>query len=278
MSLTKTIRYKLLNTLNLKALDEKLTAQKLTQKTSGAIVTFTSVPKRIPFIKPTLISLLKQIEPPERIEINLSRSLFPDQNIPDFLKNLNMIKICWQDTDYGPATKLIGTLKRYHGNNTPIIVVDDDMYYSSRLIEDLMAAYRARTSNEVFCINGFLIPKDLKSESIGSDKALKAGIRKVGVIEGCGGYILNSNLLTPNILLDLNNTSHRVLFDDDIWFSGHLSRLKVNKYQISTGRRKSLINTIETAISGDRQALQTGVMNYFANDWKPDEYQNTLIN
>lgn len=199
--------------------------------------------------------------------------MFGGREIPAYLLNLRNVKLCWQKKDYGPATKLVATIERYHAQNERIVIVDDDMYYSKNMISDLMAADMKSNGKHVFCINGFLLPRDLKSESIESDKALKSGTRKVAVIEGCGGYLLRSNHLDWKLLLDLENAPKRALFDDDIWFSGHLSKAGVDKIQIPTGKRKSLINSQKgTAISGDRRQLQSDLMLFFKNDWRDYEY------
>ncbi|HXY53367.1 MAG TPA: glycosyltransferase family A protein [Nitrospirota bacterium] len=241
---------------------------------NGPVVSLTTVPHRIDNIKPTLVSLLRQTVKPKRIEINLSEELFAGRKIPMSLLNLENVKICWQKKDYGPATKLIATIERYQTQNERIVIVDDDMYYSKDMISDLMAADMKADGKHVFCINGFLLPRDLKSESIGSDKALKSGTRKVAVIEGCGGYILRSNHLDWKLLLNLENAPARALFDDDIWFSGHLSKAGVDKIQIPTGKRKSLVNSHKgSAISGDRWQLQSDLMIFFKDDWKDYEYE-----
>lgn len=270
MSLTKQIRYHFYNLFDLHKLEKKAEANK-PKYTELPVVSFTTVPKRIPFIKPTLVSLLKQSVPPKEIHINLGEDFFKGTEIPDFLKDLSMVKVQWVKKDMGPATKYIPTLERYKNTNQLIVIVDDDMYYSDKLIEDLITAEKKSDGKKVFCINGFKVPEDLQSASRPSDKAIKSGERKVAVIEGCGGYTLRPSFVTVDQLSDLSNAPKRSHFDDDIWLSGHLSRAKVEKIQIATGKRKSLVNTIESAISGDRAQLQTDVMEHFKSDWKSDE-------
>ena len=251
-----------------------LKLDKIAGNPDGPVVSLTTVPQRIGNIKPTLVSLLRQTVKPKRIEINLSEELFAGREIPVSLQNLENVKICWQKKDYGPATKLVATIERYQTQNERIVIVDDDMYYSKNLISDLMAADMKSNGKHVFCINGFLLPRDFKSESIGSDKALKSGTRKVAVIEGCGGYIFRSSHLHWKLLLNLENAPKRALFDDDIWFSGHLSKAGVGKIQIPTGKRKSLVNSHKgSAISGDRRQLQSELMLFFKNDWRDYEYE-----
>ncbi len=270
MSLTKKIRYHFYNLFDLHTLEKKATAR-MPKYTELPIVSLTTVPKRIPYLKPTLVSLLKQTVPPKEIHINLGEDFFKGFEIPEFFKDLDLVKIQWVKKDMGPATKYIPTLERYKNTNQLIVIVDDDMYYSEKLIEDLITAEKKADGKKVFCINGFKVPENFQSASRPSDKAIKSGSQKVAVIEGCGGYTMRPHFVSVEQLIDLTNAPQRAHYDDDIWLSGHLSRMKVEKIQIATGKRKSLVNTIESAISGDRAQLQTDVMEYFKSDWSSDE-------
>ena len=266
-SISKKMRYYYYSLIDLLELDKN------TGNSGGPVVSLTTVPQRIAQINPTLVSLLRQKIKPKRIELNLSEELFNGITIPPLLLNLTTVKIFWQTKDYGPSTKLIATIERYQKQNEKIVIVDDDMYYSENLISDLMNADLKSNGKHVFCINGFLVPQNLKSEFIGSEKALKSGTRRVAVIRGCGGYLLRSDHLDFNSLLNLEGAPERALFDDDIWVSGHLSRAGVDKIQISTSKRKSLVNSVSSAISGNKSQLQTELMTFFKNDWRHYEYE-----
>jgi hypothetical protein len=271
MHLSKRLRNFYYDQFDLKKLD--LNCQNL----DGPIVSLTTVPKRINYIKPTIVSLLKQKIKPKVIEINLGEDLFCNVEIPSFLNDLDCVKIYWQKKDYGPATKLIPTVERYKNKSEKIIIVDDDMFYSENLILDLVNSDVKSNGKQVFCINGFVLSRSLQSDFNGNGRCIKSGCRKVAVIEGCGGYIIRSCFLDCDVLLDINSAPYRTLFEDDIWFSGHLSRVGIEKIQIPTGRRKSLINTVESAIDGDRAKVQTDILQYFKADWKPDEYARTNV-
>ncbi|HIJ81041.1 MAG TPA: hypothetical protein HPP76_04980 [Desulfuromonadales bacterium] len=267
MNITKNVRNFCYGLYDLRKLDRE------GRNPDGPVVSLTSVPRRIQLIKPTIVSLLKQKLKPKKIEINLGEDLFRGYNIPDFLHGMESVEVHWQQQDCGPATKLIATLERYRGSSEMIVVVDDDMYYSDELLGSLVRCDREAGGKRVFCINGFLLPRDLRAESVGSDKALRSGCRKVAIIEGCGGYIMRSDHLDHTILLDRTGAPDRALYDDDVWISGHLSRVGIEKFQIPTGKRKSLLNTRESAIGGNRAQLQTDLMCHFTDDWKRDEYE-----
>jgi hypothetical protein len=59
---------------------------------------------------------------------------------------------------------------------------------------------------------------------------------------------------------------------DDIWFSGHLSRNGITKVQIASGKRYSLPQALEPAITGDRVKLSNDLLDYFSEDWRDSEY------
>ncbi len=278
MNLSKYLRTYLHQLTDLKKLDHQVHTK---PRDHHPIVSLTSVPKRLELIKATLISLLKQTIPPQEIHINLGEDLFANHPIPDFLQQLKVIKIFWVKKDCGPATKYIPTLERFSKQKQLLIICDDDMYYAPDLIESLVAADKQSLGQNSYCINGLKVPADFKSESRPSDKAIKSGQKQVAIIEGCGGYTLRSQFVDVAQLTHVQGAPERCFFDDDIWLSGHLSRNKILKYQITAGKRKSLVNTIESAISGDRAQLQTNLMNYFKNDWAPQEIepkQSPLMN
>lgn len=235
------------------------------------VVSLTTVPQRIGQLKPTLVSLLRQTLPPREIHLNLGDDLFGGVVLPPFLAGLSLVRVQRVPVDVGPATKYIPTLERYRGSRQLIVVVDDDMYYSANLLADLAAAERAGPERTVVCANGFNVPADLQSASRPSDKALGSGRRRVAIVEGCGGYTLRPDFVDPADLRNLADAPPRALFDDDIWLSGHLSRAGVVKTQITTGRRRSLLNTVESAITGNRAQLQTDLMEHFRLVWSMDE-------
>ena len=270
MSLSKQLRTFLVELTDLKKLDECVSRK---NRETHPIVSFTSVPQRLELIKGTLVSLLKQSVPPKEIHINLGENLFKTKALPAFLRDLKTVKIFWIEKDCGPATKYLPTLERFENVDQLLIICDDDMYYSKNLLKCLIEADKAGGSKSCYCINGLRLPADFKSESRPSDKAIKSGMKKVAIVEGCGGYSLRPKFVDVKALKNKDGAPARAYYDDDFWLSGHLSRRHIEKFQIVAGRRKSLANTTASAITGDRAQLQTDLMAFFKNDWAPDEIE-----
>jgi hypothetical protein len=267
MSLSKIIRSKILGLADLQQLDRKCAAQ---GRVNSPIVSLTTVPRRIGLIKPTIVSLLKQRLAPKEIHINIGADYFGKSPVPEFLNDLQVVKVFAEPKDCGPATKYLYTLKRVHADQL-LVILDDDMYYPDTLIEDLVQADAHYGQKSAVCINGLRVPKSFRSFDRESDREIKSGSKRVAIVEGCGGYTLRGRFFKTD-LFNLTGAPARAFFDDDFWVSGHLSRNQIAKYQIAgRKKRKSLVNTIESAISGDREALQSEMMKHFAADWKEDE-------
>lgn len=270
MSLTKRLRTFWVERTDLKKLDASVAQL---HRDRNPVVSFTSVPQRLHLCKATVVSLLKQTLPPKEIHINLGENLFKDKTLPSFLQDLTCVKVFWIKTDCGPATKFLPALERFEKTDQLLVICDDDMYYANDLLHTLAEADKSSGGSNCYCINGLQLPADLKSESRPSDKAIRSGIKKVAIIEGCGGYTLRAAFVDIAALKNITSAPARAFFDDDFWLSGHLSRRGIKKFQIPAGRRKSLLNTVESAISGDRAQLQTDLMAHFKNDWALDEIE-----
>ena len=108
------------------------------------IVSFTSFPKRIKYVKYTLQSLLMQTKQPQEIILWLAEEQFPNKKLPRSLlktierKGGGQIKIKWCE-DLRSYKKLLPTLKLYP--HLPIITTDDDIYYPKNWLETLWESY-----------------------------------------------------------------------------------------------------------------------------------------
>ena len=269
--------------INIKKLDYTQNCTQNKSNQNNIIVSLTTIPSRIGYIKPVIYSLLSQTHKPNKIELNLA--LKPLKNdiswkVPRWLENLDAVEIFWLDHDYGPASKFIPTLIRHKDDDAMVIVVDDDMFYPKDLIETFVY-YDSKVfnSNAVLCSNGHLIAKNLNFADSSSSKRiefkysdLKNNYRKVAIIEGCGGYCLRSKFFNLQELQDTANAPKGCILMDDVWISGHLSRHGIEKIQIPTSKRKSLLQTNILAIPHDRLELNNKMLQYFSADWLEKDF------
>ena len=94
-------------------------------------VSLTTIPQRLKNINKSVDSLLKQTRKPDKIFVNIPNDYkrfnvkIKDTEIPKFESNIVEITRC---EDYGPGTKLLGSLNKLEKNSLLILVVDDHIY------------------------------------------------------------------------------------------------------------------------------------------------------
>lgn len=265
MKLTKYIRTYFYHLNNIKRWDFKPTQTKV-------IVSLTTVPSRIRWLKPTLISLLRQR--PDVIELNLAKIPLKQDvqwNIPRWLTELSAVRIFWLDQDYGPASKFIPTIERHADEDCVICVVDDDMIYPQNCLANLLKMHYASVQPAVFCTAGHRIWRNLDSSRPPFREKPNHHPIRVGIIEGCGGYLLQPNYIALDQLKAILTLSGDSVKQDDVWISGLLSQANIPKFRIKVGKRSGTINTITPSITGGRVSPFNTVLDYFASAWKEEE-------
>jgi len=117
------------------------------KKKEDVVVSLTSHPGRINTVSLCIETLINQTSIPQKILLWLSKDQFPqlEKNLPEELIKLEkehfIFEIRWVDNDIAPHKKYFYTMKEYP--DIPVIIVDDDAFYDSNLIEKLMKSYRA---------------------------------------------------------------------------------------------------------------------------------------
>jgi len=112
-------------------------------------VSLTTIPQRVKNLNKSIESLLKQSQKPDKIFINIPfkykrfTETINDDQIPKFDNNLIEITRC---EDYGPGTKLLGSLNKLKRNSL-IILADDDNIYEDYMIEKFFYYYSLFPNN-----------------------------------------------------------------------------------------------------------------------------------
>ena len=100
-------------------------------------VSITTIPQRIKNLNKSVKSLLNQTRKPDKIFINIPfkykrfSEAIVDNQIPKFDNNVVEITRC---EDYGPGTKLLGSLNKLQKDSL-LILADDDHTYEDYMIE-----------------------------------------------------------------------------------------------------------------------------------------------
>ena len=176
-------------------------------------VSLTTIPKRIKNLNKSIESLLKQTKKPNKIFINIPkrykrfREIIDSDQIPKFNDSAVEITRC---DDYGPGTKLLGSLNKFEKNSL-IILVDDDHVYEDYMIEKFFYFYSKAPNN---AYSFYVHP-----------------LGKFGIGQGADGFAINTNHLTgiKNFYDKIVKDYEELFLYDDLWISYFLYFFKKNK-------------------------------------------------
>ena len=173
-------------------------------------VSISAIPQRLNSLQQTIDSLLQQTVKPDKIFINIPieykrfKQNISDNEIPNFNNKIVEITRC---EDYGPGTKLLGSLKKVKKNSL-IILADDDNLYENYMIEKFFYFYSIKPNN---AYSFFVYP--LENYPVG---------------QGADGFAINTNHLEgieffyKKVVKNYND----LFLNDDVWISYFLYFLK----------------------------------------------------
>ena len=176
-------------------------------------VSISTIPQRINNLNESVKSLLNQTRKPDRIFINIPfrykrfSETIEDNQIPKFDNNVVEITRC---EDYGPGTKLLGSLNKLEKNSL-LILTDDDHTYEDYMIEKFFYFY-SKSPNNAYSF--YVHP--LGNFSIG---------------QGADGFAINTNHLKgiQNFYDKVVKNYKELFLYDDLWISFFLYFFKKNK-------------------------------------------------
>ena len=176
-------------------------------------VSLSTIPSRIKSLNKSIESLLKQTKKPDKIFINIPHKykrfseVIEDDQIPKFHDKNVEITRC---EDYGPGTKLLGSLEKLKKNSL-IILADDDNIYEDYMVEKFLYFYSNNPNN---AYSFYVHP-----------------LGNFGVGQGADGFAININHLEGiNYFYDKIVKDYKELFlYDDLWISYFLYFFRKNK-------------------------------------------------
>jgi len=186
-------------------------------------VSLTSIPPRFKNLKKTIDSILKQTIIPKKIFINIPTfyKRFDFIENTNFLNNLNSkiveVKRC---KDYGPGTKLLGSIDKIL-NYEYILILDDDHKYKNYMCETF-----------------------IKNADILKDEAYSFHVYQIDdlfVGQGADGFFINTKHLREikKFYEKFVKNNNFLFFHDDLWISIYLNKvksvdIKSNRYLLKT--------------------------------------------
>ena len=197
-------------------------------------VSITTIPQRLKNLNKSVDSLLNQTKKPDKIFINIPnkykrfKEIIKNEEIPKFNDSSVQITRC---EDYGPGTKLLGSIDQINKDSL-VILADDDHIYQDYMIEKFYYYYSKAPEN---AYSFYVHP-----------------LKNFGVGQGADGFAINSNLLNgvEKFYNEVVKTNDDLFIHDDLWTSFFLffvkkvkilslqSQLKINK-----NNQRSLIYT-----------------------------------
>jgi len=261
-----------------KAFIRKVLANSRARPGKRVIVSLSTMPDRIGRLQPTIKLLLNQTRPPDEIVLAVPKFSIRQQrcyDIPAYLSQIPKVRVLQCERDWGPATKFIAVVQDELGtgrNETLIMVIDDDRIYPRDSIE-LYLHYHAQLPDAVLCFRGGPIPPSLSWRHPKIDFGVDLQAPKpTAVITGCGSYLIQPRFFDSS-LWDYSGAPAGAFYMDDIWISGCLERLGVEKYVIpASGMMRTTLRQIGTMtlhdVPNSRHQHNDETVAFFGSNWR----------
>ena len=176
-------------------------------------VSISTIPQRVKYINKAINSLLNQTKKPDKIFVNIPHKfkrfneIIEETQIPKFNSSIVEVTRC---EDYGPGTKLLGSLNKLEEDSL-LILADDDHTYKDYMIEKFFYFYSKAPNN---AYSFFVYP--LENFPVG---------------QGADGFAINTNHLKgiKTFYQKVVKDYKELFLNDDVWISYFLYFLKKNK-------------------------------------------------
>ena len=170
-------------------------------------VSFTSIPTRIDNIKKTIDSINNQSLKANKIFLNLPYEFkrFSDYkfNREQIMKIGNYNVEVNRSEDYGPATKLMGSISKIKNEYDCVILIDDDHIYHKNTFEILVENFKKEKGNYSYYLNKIFNIRNGQCSD---------------------GFLMNVDLLDNIEIFYKKYVKNNInmFLDDDLWFAIYL--------------------------------------------------------
>jgi hypothetical protein len=174
-------------------------------------VTLTTIPSRLINLETTINSINNQTLKPHKIFLNIPNKYrrFPSGYIEDKdLVNIRKIKNVevTRCDDFGPSTKLMGSLDKIKEYDC-VIIVDDDHKYHELMCEIFINQFKEKNTNYSFYLNK---------------------IFNIKMAQCADGFLINTEYLDKikEFYKKFVKNNKNMFYDDDLWFAIYLQLVK----------------------------------------------------
>lgn len=186
------------------------------------IVSMTTTTENLENIKTAINSILDQTVHPDQIIISIPSDR--DIQLPDYIKNNNIILVHKLSKDFGKSASFLSPLLREKDGEALIILVDDEGVYGSDFIETLVDASNQNPDKVIF-VSGY-VAKEMSTNKIKVDKP-----ESNDVISVPDGVLLKPKFFHDDIFT-FDDTPNDIVNTPDIFLSSYLRKHNVPMIQI----------------------------------------------
>lgn len=221
------------------------------------IISLTSFPARIDNIWQTIACLMLQSHPAKKVILWLSEDQFgSDHKIPSRLRSFisDVFEVRWVKGDIRSHKKYYYVAKEYP--DSLVLLVDDDIYYPTDMLERLMAAHK-NNPQAVICQYGYEMAYD-KDGSIRPyntwAKVYKESASRNLFFGSGGGTLLRLQSLYKDLLrLDLSTKLTPIA--DDVWLNAMVRLTGLPVIMIKTGHILPVSNKNDVRLASENRRL-----------------------
>lgn len=195
------------------------------------VVSTTTIPGRLEYISHIVNNMYTQSYRPDKLYLNIPRecrrlqSMYSDEEVARIDTKGGWVEVV-RCKDYGPATKLLGSIDKITDPETIVITVDDDQDYTSGLIY-MLVSHAQRLKDAVVCTQAATIHMRATSCTGRTNDTAE-----VMYAEGFGGIAYRRKFITPQWFDMYSNISSECWLSDDLVFSTLLAEQGVKRVRI----------------------------------------------
>ena len=251
---------------------------------SDVVISLTSFPARIDDVHLVIQCLLRQTISPLKIILWLSKQQFEGVEIPDSLRKLedDTFNIRFVEGDVKSHKKYFYVLTEYPNNR--ILIVDDDLYYPSDMLEIMLKAAN-NYPDSIICRFGSIMKfnnenilpyndwwNEISEESNNPNFFFGSG----------GGILLNRNMLYEDVL-NLDLAIELTPLADDIWLNAMINLAKTNKYKVKFGlfltTKQNVANKLsDENVGNDKNTIQMKkIIEYYKNNKGMNPFEERVV-
>ena len=244
------------------------------------VCSLTSFPARIDEIWISIETILRQTYKADEIVLWLSKNQFAGQALPQSILNCQEkgLTIRWVDGDLRSHKKYFYVLQEYKNKNVDVVLLDDDLYYPDRLLENLVSM--AHRHPHSICATRV---HKMTYDGEGQLKPYRQWIHNYNPKqEMCSGYLFftsGAGTLIPSGIMPADTFNDEVFKQicfhaDDVWLNMHAQKAGIsiytnntyNKDEISIGHSQDVKLVNENVLSGGNDKQIQAVMEYLNNN------------